>query len=155
MEIKIERENEFEIAVKVYEVADGCGNRDIPKIWDKYLQEYDETVSGMLGVCISKDVCKTADGTFAYGIGNFKDKCKVIPKDFQTFKVPAGLWGKFYAKGKMPETIQNLWKEVFDNWLPNSGYRACGGFDFEYYTDGDTDSDNYVSGIWIMLESAD
>ncbi len=152
MEIKIEREKEFEILVKVYEISGGCGNQIIPKIWDEYLAQYDETVRGMLGVCLAKEVYQTADGTFAYGIGDRKENCKTIPEGFETLKVPAGLWGKFYTKGKMPETIQNLWTEVFEGWLPSSGYRAVGGFDFEVYTEGDPSRDYYVSGIWIMLE---
>lgn len=151
-EVKIEEGKEFEIVVKIYEVDNGKGNSIIPSYWDEYLEKYDSEVAGMLGVCIPDGAVNTAKGKFAYGIGNFKERCAHIPEGFTTLAVPAALWGKFYTKGKMPAAIQNLWHEVLNKWIPSSEYRAVGGFDFEYYTDGDATSDDYVSGIWVMLE---
>ena len=61
------------------------------------------------------------------------------------------LWGKFYTKGRMPNTIQNLWKEVID-WVQNSEYEIAANYDFECYSEGVVNSDDYVSGILVPLK---
>ena len=48
-------------------------------------------------------------------------------------------------------TIQNLWDEVID-WVQNSEYEISLGYDFECYSEGDSDSEDYVSGIWVALK---
>ena len=70
---------------------------------------------------------------------------------FKEINIPANLWGKFYTKGKMPITIQNLWDEVID-WVKNSEYELDTNYDFECYSEGDTNSDDYESGIWVALK---
>ena len=54
-------------------------------------------------------------------------------------------------KGRLPKAIQNLWKEVIE-WVENSEYEIAANYDFECYSEGDTDSDDYVSGILVALK---
>ena len=153
MDIKIEKEDAFEIAIKVYDVKEKDSLTIVPQCWDDFMKKaYYRDVPPMLGVCLSSKVHPTKNGYFAYGIGSIKDYCKKIPQGFEILKVPAGTWAKFYTKGKMPEAIQKLWCEVVDKWLPSSGYKINRDFDFECYTEGNTASDDYVSGIWLKLE---
>ena len=91
---------------------------------------------------------------FEYGIGGLKEYCCKIPKGFKQINIPEHLWGKFYTKGKMPTAIQKLWKEVID-WVNNSEYEIATNYDFECYSEGDSDSDDYVSGIWAALKLKD
>ena len=49
--------------------------------------------------------------------------------------------GKFYTKGKVPTAIQNLWKEVI-GWIQNSEYEITSNYDFECYSESDSDSDD-------------
>ena len=100
----------------------------------------------MLGICINND--KGID--FEYGIGCLKEYCSEIPEGFKEINIAEHLWGKFYTKGKMPKAIQDLWKEVIE-WVQNSEYELADNYDFECYSEGDTDSDDYVSGIWVPL----
>ena len=65
--------------------------------------------------------------------------------------LPPVLIGKFYTKGRLPKAIQNLWKEVIE-WVENSEYEIAANYDFECYSEGDSDSDDYVSGIWVALK---
>ena len=51
----------------------------------------------------------------------------------------------------MPTTIQKLWKEVI-NWVQNSEYETASNYDFECYSEGNSDSDDYISGIWVPLK---
>ena len=101
----------------------------------------------MLGICINNP----GSLEFEYGIGSIKEYCSEIPEGFKEINIPANLWGKFYTKGKMPTAIQNLWKEVID-WVQNSEYEIVADYDFECYSEGDTNSEDYVSGIWVVLK---
>ena len=146
MDIKIEKENAFEIAVLTQPFQGETANAEIPRFWDAYYEKgYHQSVPPMLGVCLS-------DGSeFDYGIGSLKDYCMDIPEGFQILSVPAALWGKFYTTGAIPDAIQKLWPEVY-KWIAFSDYEIVPGFDFECYSEGDTTKDDYVSGIWIALK---
>lgn len=152
MDITIEKEEEFEIVVLVEQFDAKTSNREITKFWDRYYAGgYQNAVPPMLGVCLPNlDDCKEK-GKFYYGIGSLKEYCSQIPQGFQTFTVPQATWGKFYTKGAMPETIQNLWKEAM-KWIEDNHYEVVPGFDFECYSEGDTSSPDYESGVWIALK---
>ena len=99
----------------------------------------------------SKENISVISLEFEYGIGSLKDYCNEIPEGFKQINIPEHLWGKFYTKGKMPTTIQKLWDEVID-WVQNSKYEISLGYDFECYSEGDPNSDDFVSGIWVALK---
>ena len=148
MDIKIEKEKAFSIVVTTKKFHEETSFEDIPKFWDEYYDKgYQDSVPPMLGICINNNESLE----FEYGIGSLKEYCKEIPNGFKVIDIPDALWGKFYTKGKMPKAIQNLWKEVVD-WVQNSGYEIVENFDFECYSEGDTNSEDYVSGIWVALK---
>ena len=148
MDIKIEKENAFSIIVKTKQFNEETSFEDIPKFWDEYYEKgYQKAVPPMLGICINNNESLE----FEYGIGSLKDYCNEIPKGFKQINIPEHLWGKFYTKGKMPSAIQKLWKEVVD-WAHSSEYEMADNYDFECYSEGDTNSDDYVSGIWVALK---
>ena len=148
MDIKIEKENAFSVIVKIKKFNEETSFEDIPKFWDEYYEKgYHNVVPPMLGICINN----TGNLDFEYGIGSLKEYCTEIPKGFKEINIPETLWGKFYTKGKMPITIQNLWDEVID-WVKNSEYELDTNYDFECYSEGDTNSDDYESGIWVALK---
>ena len=140
MDIKIEKENAFNIIVITKQFNEETSFENVPKFWDEYYEKgYQNVVPPMLGICINN----TEGLEFEYGIGSLKDYCNEVPKGFKQIDIPEHLWGKFYTKGKMPKAIQNLWKEVID-WIENSEYEIAANYDFECYSEGDSDSDDYV-----------
>ena len=148
MDIKIEKENAFSIIVLTKQFNEETSFENVPKFWDEYYEKgYQNVVPPMLGICINN----TKGLEFEYGIGSLKDYCSEVPEGFKQINIPEHLWGKFYTKGKMPKAIQNLWKEVID-WVENSEYEIAANYDFECYSEGDSDSDDYVSGIWVALK---
>ena len=148
MDVKIEKEKAFSIVVKIKQFNEETSFENVPKFWDEYYEKgYQNVVPPMLGICINNK--ESLD--FEYGIGSLKEYCNEIPEGFKEINIPENLWGKFYTKGKMPITIQNLWKEVM-NWVQNSEYEIVTNYDFECYSEGDVDSDDYVSGIWVALK---
>ncbi len=52
----------------------------------------------------------------------------------------------------MPDAIQNLWKRVYSEWLPASNYELISDYDIEFYTEGDSNSADYISEIWIPVK---
>ena len=148
MDIKIEKENAFSIIVITKQFNEETSFENVPKFWDEYYEKgYQNVVPPMLGICINN----TEGLEFEYGIGSLKDYCNEIPEGFKQINIPEHLWGKFYTKGKMPKAIQNLWKEVI-GWVENSEYEMAANYDFECYSEGDSDSDDYVSGVWVPLK---
>ena len=148
MDIKIEKENEFNIIVLTKQFNEETSFENIPKFWEEYYEKgYLKVVPPMLGICINNN-----EGLeFEYGIGSLKEYCNEIPEGFKQINIPEHLWGKFYTKGKMPIAIQKLWKEAID-WVQNSEYEIASNYDFECYSEGDSDSEDYVSGIWVALK---
>lgn len=148
MDIKIEKENAFSVIVKTKKFNEETSFDEVPKYWDEYYEQgFQNVVPPMLGICLNN----TGSLEFEYGIGSLKEYCNEIPNDFKEIKIPENLWGKFYTKGKMPTAIQKLWKEVIE-WVQNSEYEIAANYDFECYSEGDTNSDDYVSGIWVALK---
>ena len=152
MDFTIEKENEFEIAVLIETFDCETSNTEIPKFWDRYYEGgYQNKVPPMLGVCLPNHNGVNENSKFCYGIGSLKEYCSQIPQGFQILSVPEATWGKFYTRGAMPHAIQNLWKEVY-KWVEQSGYEICHGYDFECYSEGDSSSNDYISGIWVALK---
>ena len=148
MDIKIEKENAFSIIVKTKQFNEETSFSEVPKFWDEYYENGDQNfVPPMLGICINE----TYGLEFEYGIGSLKEYCSEIPEGFKEINIPSNLWGKFYTKGKMPKAIQNLWNEVVE-WVQNSEYEIAANYDFECYSEGDINSDDYISGIWVALK---
>ena len=148
MDIKIEKEKAFSVIVKTKKFNEETSFENVPKFWDEYYEKgYQNVVPPMLGICINN----TGSLEFEYGIGSLKEYCNEIPEGFKEINIPENLWGKFYTEGKMPTAIQNLWKEVI-HWVQNSEYEIAANYDFECYSESDTDSDDYVSGIWVALK---
>lgn len=82
---------------------------------------------------------------FRYFIG-----CRVadhpeVPEDMQSLIIPEGTFKKITARGKMPDCMQNTWKDIWASNLERS-YR----FDFEVYDErshdwSDAEIDIYLS----------
>ena len=148
MDIKIEKEKAFCIIVLSKQFNEETSFENVPKFWDEYYtKKYQDVVPPMLGICINN----SESLEFEYGIGSLKGYCNEVPEEFKEINIKEHLWGKFYTKGKLPEAIQNLYKEVIE-WVQKSEYELADNYDFECYTEGDTDSDDYVSGIWVPLK---
>ena len=132
----------------------------VPEFWGEF------KCSGMYGRIVN-DLCKGKTGTvtggeslgicvgeeegFTYIIGVEKPEGDV-PSDLDTITIPASTWAIFESVGSMPDAIQILWKRIYEEWFPSTGYeQASNTPDFEVYMSGDMDSDGYHSQIWIPV----
>jgi len=149
MEYKITKKESFKITLLVKNFKSENATQEIPKFWTAFFKSgYHHDVCPMLGVCLPM---KEGDKEFPYGIGAFNEFIKRVPDGFVEHVVPKGTWAEFACFGPMPNSIQDTWKKIYTEWLPNSRYEIVPGYDFEVYEEGDTKSQNYKSWIWVPV----
>jgi AraC family transcriptional regulator len=142
----------------------GENNRAIPRFW----QESDKAglvgalaaksgKLGMMGICLPYE----KDGeTFEYMIGiEAPADRKGLPAGCREASLPKATYGVFESHGPMPMAIQEVWKRVFNEWFPASGYEHAGTPDFEVYPSfppkdprGDPGSPQCYSEVWVPLK---
>ena len=124
---------------------------EIPKMWDSVTDEMAKKITslsnnnGVVGLCADM-----YDGGFDYWIGCMSDK--ECPEDLEEITIPASSWAVFEIIGPMPNAMQEIWKRIYSEWLPNSGYEHAMLPEIEYYSSGDTTADDYRSEIWIPVK---
>lgn len=126
---------------------------EIPKMWDSVTEEMKKKITalsnndGVVGLCADM-----YDGGFDYWIGCMSDK--ECPEDLEEITIPASSWAVFEIIGSMrplPNAMQDIWKRIYSEWLPNSVYEHAMLPEIEYYSSGDMMADDYKSEIWIPV----
>lgn len=149
MDYKMVQRDAFTIATKVKWFKPETSTKDIPTFWREYFaQGLGDIVCGMIGICLEENK-ETRE--FRYGIGCEWEEGKEIPDGFEAIIVPANTWACFTCVGAMPNAIQDMWKRVYSEWLPQSGYEIVPNYDMEVYTEGEVSSSDYISQIWIPV----
>jgi len=105
----------------------------IPSLWHE-LDQYLERVEGQLNI-ESYGVCSSYSdrGCFDYLCGT---KAPLASLDAETKKsvvIPSGLYASFLHSGHI-SAIRNSWNEIYNDWLPRSGYRLINSAEFESYS---------------------
>ena len=127
---------------------------EIPKMWDSVTEEMKKKITalsnndGVVGLCADM-----YDGGFDYWIGCMSDK--ECPEDLEEITIPASSWAVFEIIGSMrplPNAMQDIWKRIYSEWLPNSVYEHAMLPEIEYYSSGDMMADDYKSEIWIPVK---
>lgn len=140
---------------------------EIPKFWDEFCEKYckqdsssrqieeeirqtiAECVVGEFGVCVEGG---TTENQFDYYIAGAYQGGR-IPQGMTVFEIPASEWVKFKCVGPMPKALQTVNTRIFKEWLPgNQEFEIACHINIEWYTNGDTQSDTYESGIWIPVK---
>jgi AraC family transcriptional regulator len=124
----------------------------IPQMWADLsgesfaaLQELsDREPSGVLGLCANM-----SESGFDYWMA--VATTKECPAGFAKLDIPAAQWAVFAITGAMPQAIQDATKQIFNEWLPSSGYRHADAPDIERYSAGDMDSPDYMSEMWVPV----
>ena len=152
MDYRIEEREGFDVLVTVKKIGEEEGDStQIPAFWDEFFANgLHKKVEPVLGVCGIKS---DETGEFLYGIGDYKKDGQDVPDGFEVWHVPKSTWAVFKCVGAMPKAIQEMWRRIFSEWLPQAKYELVPSYDFELYTDGDTDSPDYVSEIWLPVKS--
>ncbi len=165
MDFIVEKEKDFQVIGFEREFSVENSYTEIPKFWDEYLEKYclkggrkpegalEEAVFnyhvGMFGVCID-DLGEC--GRFRYLIAG-RYTGGTIPEGMSVYELPEMEWAKFPCKGPMPGALQAVNTRIFKEWLPgNPDYETAMWCNIEWYGDGDTQSAEYESAIWIPVK---
>lgn len=133
--------------------ADGQNFVLIPRIWgevfkdgtfNKIMALSNQEPHGVVGICAN-----FRESELDYYIASATDQ--VVPDGMYELMVPAGLWVIFECRGPMPEAIQAVWKRIYSEWFPTSGYEHAGSAEIEWYSDCDGNDEDYLSEIWIPI----
>lgn len=75
-----------------------------------------------------------------------------LPEGMDTITIPAGTWAVFTVKGTLPNAVCEMVNRIEIEWLPASDYKRTGNiFDLEVFPQGDPNSNDYISYIWIPI----
>ena len=74
-----------------------------------------------------------------------------LTDDMDEYIVPAVTWAIFECIGPMPDSIQSLQRRIVTEWLPTSGYEYANAPDIEVYREGDQQSKDYKSQVWLPI----
>ena len=149
MEYRIEKWEAMDLLVHAKEFHAETSEKEIPGFWDEYYanEEY-RKIPGYLGVCAQE---KTDSDEFRYGIGCRASDVEGVPEGFEIIHLPEYTWAVFKCVGPMPRAIQDMWGQIYREWLPVSDYELIPDYDIENYLPGDPSSRNYVSEICIPV----
>ncbi|MBK5462274.1 AraC family transcriptional regulator [Peribacillus sp. TH27] len=155
----IERDSFQVIGIKrEFSLVNGENLIGIPKLWDKVNSDGTDDqlgklnngqIKGLLGVCVDKRILEQNE-TMDYWIATEYDA--QVPEGYSSLTIPASKWVIFEVHGPMPDAIQEVWKRIFSEWFPTSGYEHAGTFEMEVYTDDDASNPDYYSEIWIPVK---
>ena len=155
-------------------ITDGSYTKDIAVFWTHYdtysweKQMYDvlqPPKHGEVGIILPES---RQSGTLTYILGVIvEDFSKVLP-EMRTVEVPAAKYAVFTTppvdltqggyQGEantvdFPQSIRNIWKYIFEVWLPQSGYAFDESkIDFEFYDERCHFRPDAVMEIWIPIK---
>ncbi|WP_099468063.1 AraC family transcriptional regulator [Konateibacter massiliensis] len=74
-----------------------------------------------------------------------------LPQEFIEIIIPDVTWAIFDCKGAVPQAIQNGWNYLNEEWLIKYPFQHAQCPELEWYSDGNSYDENYVSQIWIPI----
>ncbi|EOR25062.1 AraC family transcriptional regulator [Clostridium sartagoforme AAU1] len=136
MNYKIEQWPEFKVMGISQKLKTEKAFEVIPKLWedawkDGTMQNLLDNFpnyrpSGFLGIAQGGEWGESEDMEYIIAVTNYVDtaKCEYVPviEGMKEFTYPAATWAVFEANGELPGVIQNVYKQFYSEWLPNSGY---------------------------------
>ena len=133
-------------------------NVELPKFWGKChadgtvkrLIELTSDKTNIFGICYAhtQEKAQTFDYSIAVKVGDNTE----IPEGFTSNVIPARTWIVFECTGAMPDAIQQLWHRICTEFFPSSSYEPTYEMDIEAYKDGDMNSPDYRSEIWVPVK---
>lgn len=127
---------------------------EIPKMWDDMTDDLRRRLcalsenNGCVGLCADM-----YDGGFDYWIGCMSEK--ECPEDLESITIPPSAWAVFGIIGSLrddPNPMQEIFKRIYSEWLPSSGYEHAMLPEVEWYSPGDMTAKDYRSEIWIPVK---
>jgi AraC family transcriptional regulator len=61
-------------------------------------------------------------------------------------------WAVFEVIGPIPQAMQDMWKRIYTEWLPSSGFEHAAIPALEVYTNENPNNQDYYTEIWIPVK---
>jgi len=171
MNYRVEEKKPFRMfgVEKTFSVINGQCYKDIPEFWLDAMK--DKTLERILNLASNKPSTITgdiygnedkminaamyghkSDGTLKYMLCAYTPD-QEIPKEYVQLEVPALTWAIFptekHQMHQTTELTQDIWKRIYAEWFPSSGYEHADAPEFEmYYNVG---NDQYIVEVWIPV----
>lgn len=134
--------------------VDGENFKMIPKFWTEFFNletadMFDKHVGplGYIGACYNNN---EATETFDYMIG--VESCDaILGESVDVLEIPEAMWAVFTSIGKIPESIQDVWQRIYQEFFPGTHYEHAMLPELEVYLLGDTSKDDYKCEVWIPI----
>ena len=136
---------------------DGMNYVEITQFWEKVLKEGQidnipdkKLKNTVLGICMDFE----PSGRFSYIIGSEVTSTENTPNNMVCRTIPASKYAVFTARGKIPGSIQDTFKYIYQEWLPNSNLQRANSAEFELYDERCEDAENAEVDIYIPIVSS-
>ena len=145
---------------------DGANFREIPAFWGEcHKAGHVESLArampaqskmAIMGICVNDFDEKKQTFTYLIGIERPATDTarKALPAGCVDLQVPDGTWAVFSSRGALPDAIQGVWKRIYSEWFPASGYEHADRPDLEVYPAGDTGAADYYCEVWVPVKKA-
>ena len=99
-------------------------------------------------------ICSCNGNGFTYWIAGLYQGGEV-PEGLELYSFPASEWAVFTTKGPMPDSLQALTTQVWQEWFPTEGKnrQANDMATLEVYSAGNPQSADYECGIWVPVKN--
>ncbi|WP_438445852.1 AraC family transcriptional regulator [Gorillibacterium sp. sgz5001074] len=151
---------------EIFTTVDGENLKGIPQMWQRLMQDGTVDRLGMAsgmdwkpgtpGICpVNAVMCyrDTGGASFPYMICAF-DSEKARTEGYVRVEIPALTWAVFtteeYSVEQTTAQVQSLWKRIYTEWFPMSGYEPETGPEFELY--GTAESGLEYCEVWIPVK---
>lgn len=128
-------------------------NNEIPALWDAFFPDQAALIQHKVDAHVSygvEDNMDPATGEFDYMAGYEVSDAALIPEGMARWDVPANTYAVFATP--LP-SIRQTFAAVYNEWLPQSGYRRVPGPEFELY-DHDFDPANGKLDMYLYVPVA-
>lgn len=160
MDYKIVEKEGFRVVGKALRVStrDGENFRRIPEFWEECWQNgVCEQVlqltssSVLLGICME---FSSEQDEFTYLIAA-ENENGPVPDGMVAKHIPAVPWAIFESVGPVPDAIEQVWKRIFSEWAPATGYEIAEAPQLEVYPcPGGATPEEYRCEVWIPIVKA-
>ena len=158
MKYRIEKKDAFPVIGLVCHTSeeDGRNYVEIPAFWERQhsngnyqqLCKFAGEPDHCFGICMDYE---SGSHEFDYWVAVPYDEDSDFHNDYAKTVVAPATWAVFEVVGPMPDAMQAVWKKIFREWLPATGYEIANGPQVEYYSQDDSSKADYYSEIWIPL----
>lgn len=124
----------------------------LPELWRTHYKERDEllALSGNNLRDIYGVTMYITDDAFDYYVATITDQ--PTRGTMTEIIIPETTWAIFPCVGPLPDAQYNLWRRIFTEWLPISGYCLAEPPEIERYSEGNIESVDYESEIWLPVK---